>query len=61
MKKFGVKIYYETFSYVEVEAENRDEAFDKALDKIDDMPEEDWADELMRNNTIVDREIDEIN
>lgn len=60
MKKFGVKVYYETYTYVEVEAENREDAFDKALDKIDDMDEREWADELIRNNSIVDKEVDEI-
>lgn len=60
MKKFGVKVYYEGYVYVTVDAENREDAFDKALDKIDDMDNSEFANSIISTNSIVDKEVDEI-
>lgn len=61
MAKFGVKIYYETYCYKEVEAENRDDALDKAMNAIDALPYETYQKEIIRNLTNVnDPEITEI-
>lgn len=62
MAKFGVKIYYQTYCYKEVEAENRDDALDKAMNAIDALPYETYQKEIIRNLTNVnDPEIIEIN
>lgn len=62
MAKFGVKIYYETYCYKEVEAESREDAIDKALNAIDTLPYEVYQKEIIRNLTNVnDPEIFEIN
>lgn len=61
MAKFGVKIYYQTYCYKEVEAENRDDALDKALNAIDALPYETYQKEIIRNlSNVNDPEITEI-
>lgn len=62
MAKFSVKIYYETFCYREVEAENRNEAYDKACTAIDASTDEEFEKEIVRNLINVhDPEISKIN
>lgn len=61
MAKYSVKVYYQTFCYREVEAENRNEAYDKACVAIDESTDEEYQKEIIRNLTNVqDPEITEI-
>lgn len=62
MAKFSVKVYYQTFCYREVEAENRNEAYDRACTAIDASTDEEFKKEIVRNLTNVhDPEINNIN
>lgn len=61
MKKYSVKIYFETFCYQEVEAESREDALDKAMNAIDNLPDEAYQKEIIRNlSNVNDPEITEI-
>lgn len=61
MKKYSVKVFYETFLYREVEAENREDALDKAYTEIDSTDDEKYREEIVRNiSNCNDAEITEI-
>jgi hypothetical protein len=49
MAKFTVKIYYETFCYREVEAENKEDAYEQACLAVDATSDEEYTREILKN------------
>lgn len=61
MAKFKVKIFYETYCYREVEAENRMDAYERACSAVDATPDEEYAKEIIKNlYNVDDPQIEEI-
>ena len=61
MAKFGVKIYYETFCYREVEAKDKMDAYEQACLAVDASSDEEYRKEIVKNlYNVDDPQIEEI-
>jgi len=49
MKKYAVKMYFESFVYLEIDAENEQDAHNKASDEIDTWSDKKFSEEILDN------------